>query len=84
MVFPTEPVTLKLEDVKALNERLALMRHDINNHVTLIIAAVELMRVKPQTTERWMGTLAEQPAKIVESVRKFSSEFEQAMGIKKS
>jgi hypothetical protein len=57
------------------------MRHDINNHLALIVAAVELIRYKPETAEVRMASLAEQPAKIAATLAKFSAEFEQALGI---
>ena len=57
------------------------MRHDINNHLSLIMAAVELLRHKPQLAERMMATLTEQPPKVTAAIGKFSAEFEQAMGI---
>ena len=64
-----------------LNRHLSHMRHDINNYLSLIVAAAELIRHKPQMADRMMATLSEQPAKIAESVTKFSHEFERALGI---
>jgi hypothetical protein len=76
MVLPTEPVTLTVEQIKELNEQLAHMRHDINNHLSLIVAAVELLKHKPQTAERMIATLKEQPPKIAGSMNQFSAQFE--------
>jgi hypothetical protein len=42
---------------------------------------VELIRYKPEMAERMMATLVEQPPKITESLRRFSTEFERAFGI---
>ena len=81
MALPSEPVTLTVTQLDELNRKLSTMRHDINNHLSLIVAAVELMRHKPQMAERMVATVAEQPARITESVRRFSTEFEQIMGI---
>lgn len=81
MALPTQPVTLSIEQLEELNRRLATMRHDINNHLSLIMAAVELIRCKPQLADRMMATLAEQPSKISETVSKFSADFERALGI---
>ena len=81
MRLPTEPVTLTAEQLSELNSRLSNMRHDVNNHISLIMAAVELIRQKPQMTERMIATIGEQPAKIAESVKKFSAEFSQAFGM---
>jgi uncharacterized coiled-coil DUF342 family protein len=70
-----------VEQLGELNKRLSAMRHDINNNLALIIAAVDLIRHKPQTIERMIGTLADQPAKITQNMNKFSAEFERVLGI---
>jgi hypothetical protein len=81
MGLPTEPITLSVAQLDELNRKLANMRHDINNNLSLIVAAMELIKHKPQMTERMMATLAEQPAKIGDALGKFSSEFERTFGI---
>lgn len=81
MLLPSEPVTLTVEQVAALNEQLSSMRHDINNHLSLIVAAVELIHYKPSTAERMMTTLADQPSRISDRLKKFSAEFERNLGI---
>ena len=78
---PNQSITLSSEQVQELNAKLSLMRHDINNMLSLITAAVELIRSKPQTTERMTATLLEQPARIGDSMAKFSSEFERILGM---
>lgn len=81
MPLPSQPVTLTVQQIAALNEKLSSMRHDINNQLSLITAAVELIRIKPSTSERMMATLAEQPSKISDNLRKFSDELEFNLGI---
>jgi hypothetical protein len=81
MPLPSQPVTLTVEQLKELNGKLSAMRHDINNKLSLIVAAVELIRHKPQMAETWMAKLAEQPAQIADTLAKFSAEFERAFGI---
>jgi hypothetical protein len=81
MPLPQHPVSLTVEQIAELNGKLSTMRHDINNHLSLIIAAVELMRYKPETAERMMTTLAEQPPRIAEALQKFSAQFEQMLSI---
>ena len=81
MPLPSQPVTLTVQQLADLNSKLSAMRHDINNHLSLIIAAVELTRHRPETAERMLGTLIEQPPKIAEALVKFSAEFERAFGI---
>lgn len=83
MALPTQPVSLSVEQIGALQRQLSNMRHDVNNHLSLIMAAVELVRHKPHMAERMLATLAEQPPKISESIRKFSADFEKALDITK-
>ena len=81
MGLPTQPVTLTTEQLGELNGKLSNMRHDINNNLSLIMAAVELIRHKPHLSERMLATLVEQPPKITEALTKFSGEFERLLGI---
>ncbi len=79
----SESVTLTPEQIQELNKQLSTMRHDINNHLSLMMAALELVRRKPEAVERMAGTLAEQPGKIAEAMTKFSLDFEKSFGIKR-
>jgi len=81
MRTPSQPVQLSVEEIQELNHKLSTLRHDINNHLSLIMAATELIRHKPQMAERMMVTLTEQPPKISAAIAKFSSEFETLFGI---
>lgn len=84
MSLPIEPATLTTAEIEELNKQLSTMRHDINNHLSLIMAAVELVRRKPEALERMANTLVEQPARITEAMMKFSTAFERALGIKRT
>ena len=64
-----------------LNEHLSHMRHEINNQLSLVVAALELMRFKPDVRDRMLDTLGQQPPRITAEVAKFSAEFERAFGI---
>jgi hypothetical protein len=81
MALPTQPITLSVEQIAELNRKFSSLRHDINNNLSLIMAAAELARFKPDTLERMLTTLTEQPPKITENMRKFSADFESALGI---
>jgi hypothetical protein len=83
MELPTEPVTLTAEQVADLNRKLSTLRHDVNNNLSLIIAAVEVVQYKPQLAEKMIATANEQPRKIIEAMAKFSTAFESAFGIKR-
>ena len=84
MRIPSEPVVLTAAQVEELNQKLATLRHDINNHLSLVMAVTELMRHKPQSMDRWLATLAEHPRKITTAMTKFSTQFENAFGITRS
>jgi len=83
MELPAQPVTLSVEQIAELNQKLANLRHDVNNNLSLIIAATEVLEHKPQLMERMRATVAEQPPKIAAAVAKFSAEFENLLGIKR-
>ncbi|HLX72302.1 MAG TPA: hypothetical protein VKV04_22005 [Verrucomicrobiae bacterium] len=76
-------MTLTVEQIAELSEKLGTMRHDVNNKLSLILAAVDVLQYKPQMIDRMMATVAEQPQKIIEAVASFSAEFEKAFGIKR-
>lgn len=84
MMSPNLPLELAPSEIDILNKQLATMRHDINNHLSLMMAAVELIRRKPEAAERMAHTITEQPAKITEAMKKFSVNFENAFGIARS
>ena len=81
MQLPSEPVTLNVEQIAELNRKLATMRHDVNNLLSLIMASAELIQYKPHEREHRMATLVEQPARIAASIDRFSRELEQSLGI---
>ena len=84
MSTPAGPVTLTPQQIEELGKRLATMRHDVNNNLSLIVAAAELIKFNPASATRMAGTLAEQPPKIVNHMAKFGAAFEKALGIVRS
>lgn len=81
MGIPNNSVTLTPQQVEELNQKLSKMRHDINNHLSLVVFAIEVLRSKPEMLERMTAILSDQPPKITSDVAKFSAEFEQLFGI---
>jgi hypothetical protein len=81
MQMPSQPVQFSVDEVRELNQKLSMMRHDINNQLSLMMAAAELIRHKPQMAERMLDTLIEQPGKISAAIHQFSADFESAFGI---
>jgi len=81
MALPNAAVTLTVEQIDQLNRKLSDMRHDVNNHLSLLVAAAEIVKLQPQMAERMSATFQGQPPRIAEEIRKFSSEWEAMMGI---
>jgi hypothetical protein len=84
MALPEQPVTLSVEQIDELNKKLSTMRHDVNNHLSMVMAAAELVRLKPELGEKMLGRLIEQPTKISEAIKQFSVEFEKTLGVRRS
>ena len=57
------------------------MRHDVNGRLANIVAAAELMRLRPESAAERMKLLLEQPHKAAETILQFSNEFEKNLGI---
>ena len=83
MTLPSQPVTLAVSQIDQLNQQLSTLRHDINNQLSLMLAAAEVIRRKPEAAERMSATFEELPRKITEAMLRFSAEFEKNFGIKK-
>jgi hypothetical protein len=81
MALPENPVTLTVEQITDLNQKLSMLRHDINGDLALVVAAAELIKLNPALKEKMMATLLEQPPKIRERCDKFSAELEKLLGI---
>lgn len=80
MALPSEPVTLSPQQIAELMKHLSTTRHDINNALSLISAATELIRMKPETAPKMLATLNDQPGKITSALQQFSRQFEQCVG----
>ena len=77
-------VSLTAEQIQDLSKQLSTMRHDINNSLSLVLAAAEVIRRKPEAVERMTGTLTDRPRKVTDAMQKFSASFENALGIVKA
>jgi hypothetical protein len=76
-------VTLSENQIAGLHEKLRTMRHDVNGRLANIVAAAELMRLRPDTAAQRLPLLLEQPHKAAESIAAFSREFEALFGVKR-
>jgi hypothetical protein len=81
MRLPRQTVPLSPEQVADLNQKFADLRHNVNNHLALMVAALELIRRKPDMIDRMVNNLTEQPQKILDEIKHFSEEFERALHI---
>jgi hypothetical protein len=81
MRLPSEPVTLSVEQIRELKDKIADLQHDVNNSVSLMLAAVELIRGRPEKSESMMDSFSRQPRKILEAVTQFSRSLESTIGI---
>ena len=81
MPLPAQPVTLTPEQIVELNKKLATMRHDINNNLSMVMAAAELAKLKPELADKMLTRLIEQPAKITAQLKDFSAEFDKILQI---
>lgn len=77
------PVTLSEEQILALHQKLRTMRHDVNGRLANIVAAAELMRMRPESTAERLAMLLDQPHKAAESIADFSKEFEMLLGLQR-
>lgn len=81
MAAPTDSVTLTPTQIAELADRLSHLRHNINNNLSLVVAAVELIRRKPDVLERMSEKIVEQPVKILAEIKSFSDLLEAALKI---
>jgi len=81
MGVPNTPASLTAAQLAELNNQLAHMRHEINNQLAMVVAALEMIRFRPEMRDKMLTTISQQPPMIMAEVAKFSAEFEQAFGI---
>jgi len=80
MPLPEGPVTLTPEQVKELASGLSHMRHEINNHLSLIMASAELLRLKPDMAEKLVKSIVDQPARISKELAAYGQILERVVG----
>lgn len=76
MSLSETPLTLSPEQVAAFEKGLSMMRHNVNNHLSLIVAACELMRRKPEIATRLIENILQQPERISKEISLFSETAE--------
>lgn len=81
MPVPDQPITLTPAQLQAINENLSSLRHNVNNYLSLIVAATEVMRRRPEMANRLLDSLVDPPQKITTEIRDFSDMLEQVLHI---
>lgn len=81
MGLPRETVPLTTGQVAALDRQFSELRHNVNNHLALMVAAIELIRRKPESSSRVFDNLLEQPQRVLEELRRFAAEFDKTLRI---
>ncbi len=82
--LPAEPVTLTPKQIEDLNLRLSAMRHDIANHLTVIVTAAELAASTSEKARERLKLLFQQVPKIEDAVNNFTREFDNALRINRT
>jgi hypothetical protein len=83
MELPKGPVTLTVGQVEELSQKLSKMRHDVNGDLAVLVASAELMKLSPESAQRMLKTLMEQPEKVRQKIEAFSGDFEKTLGIRR-
>ena len=78
---PSGPLTLTEEQIMALHEKLRDMRHNVNGRLANIVAAAELMRMRPESAAERLKLLLDQPHQAAAAIGEFSREFEAFFGL---
>jgi hypothetical protein len=82
MVLPTQPVQLEVSQLDELNRHLSSFRHDVNGSLSLMVAAMELIRYSPDAARRMAATINEQPPRIAGKTHEFILECERVIGVR--
>ena len=75
------PRSLSEEQIIALHEKLRNMRHDVNGRLANIVAAAELIRLRPEKSAERLQLLLDQPHKAADAIAEFSRDFEEMFGL---
>ena len=78
----TEPVTLSPEAIQSLVKQVNVARHELNNALSLISAATELMRMNPEMVPKLIGTLHDQPQRISNCFQTLTNDVEKSLGLR--
>lgn len=70
-----QPVRLTVAQMEELNESLANMRHDINGQSSVVLAALELLKLRPGDRARHVARLVDVPVRMQTIMDDFCGKF---------
>lgn len=79
MRAPDHAVTLSSAEIAELNVKLGDLRHNVNNHLALVVAVTELLRCRPEMAVQFAASLVDPPQKITSEIKAFSDELERVL-----
>ena len=74
---------MQASQIAELDRLLSEVRHNVQNHLALMVAALELIRRKPDAVPRVLDNILEQPQRVTDEIKRFAAEFEKALKIKR-
>jgi hypothetical protein len=74
-------VTLSEAQILELHQKLRDMRHDVNGRLANIVAAAELIRLRPDSAAERLKLLLDQPMRAADCLAEFSRVFETTFGL---
>lgn len=72
-------IRLSAAQIEELNKLLSHCRHEVNGCLSLIMSAMELIQLKPDTAGRMISTAVDQSKKIAQEIVHYSAEYERVM-----
>ena len=76
-------MTLSPAEMAEILQCLKTARHNVNNSLSLVTAAAELVKLKPDAAERFSNQILQQPQRIMAELRQFSDDLEKRLGVEK-
>jgi hypothetical protein len=60
----------------SLSERLSMMRHDIRGSLTIVVSGCDMIRMKPELSDKYLNQFSEKSKQIIQLMDEFSHYFE--------
>jgi len=83
MSLPGKPVTLSARKISEIEKKLAQLRHEVNNNLTLIVAAAEIVRRRPDPGDQVWESLLQKPLAVADQVAEFTRHLEKTLHLRR-